>query len=396
MKRKKPIVLIFVRYYLPGFKSGGPVRSIANLVDYFGDNFDFRIVTSDRDVTDQTPYSDVDINGWNRAGKADVYYASPDRRSVRALAKLINATPHDVLYFNSFFDPVFTLRPLMARYFGCLPTRPVVVAPRGEFSPGALALRHWKKAPYLAAARAFGVYRNVTWQASSEYEAADIRRLLGKSARNIVVAPDLPGVVQGSVNRAKPAQRGDGAPLRIIFLSRISPMKNLDFALRALAKVSVAVELHIFGGIEDSAYWNSCQELIGRLPRQVSAIHHGVIEHALVHDTFSGYDLFFFPTRGENYGHVIFEALAAGVPVLTSDQTPWQDLDREGVGYVRPLKDEDAFVEVIERHSRAGAGEREEQAAKAHAYAQRIAADSDLVERNRALFINLALGNAKA
>ena len=106
--------------------------------------------------------------------------------------------------------------------------------------------------------------------------------------------------------------------------------------------------------------------------------------------------MFFLPTRGENYGHVIFEALAAGVPVLISDQTPWRDLEQEAVGYMRPLNDENAFVEVIESQSRLGECERGEQAGKARSYAQRMATSSHVLEQNRMLFMDLLCGECLA
>jgi glycosyltransferase involved in cell wall biosynthesis len=389
MHRKKPIILVFVRYYLPGYKSGGPVRSIANMVDHLGDDFNFRIVTSDRDVMDQTPYSDVCIDDWNQVGKASVYYASSSQRSMGVFAKLINTTLHDVLYFNSFFDPTFTLNPLIVRRLGWLPMRPVIIAPRGEFSPGALALKRWKKAPYLAISHLFDLYQNITWQASNEHEAADIRGAISGIARNIVVAPNLPATVQDVRTNCQPSQREPGSPLRVIFLSRISPKKNLDFALRVLAKVAVRVELHIFGVIEDNSYWTHCQTLIHMLPDNISATYCGTLDHALVHETLSEYDLFFLPTRGENYGHAIFESLAAGVPVLISDLTPWQDLDQEAVGYVRSLSNENAFVKVIERQTGIGAHERAKQAEKACAYVARVITNGGGFKKNRALFLDV-------
>ena len=386
---KKQIILIIVHYYLPGYKSGGPVRTIENLVEQIGDDFDFRIITSDRDMLDQAPYSNVQVNGWNRVGKAEVYYLSSDQCSLRGLAKLINTIPYDVLYLNSFFDPVFSVDLLVAWRLGWLPNRPMVIAPRGEFSSAALAIKRWKKVLYLVTAQVFGFYRNVVWQASSEGEAVDIRKVLGrKNAQYIVIAPNLPAAVQDARIGIIPTQ-GENETLRVVFLSRITPMKNLDFALRVLAKVSMPVVLHIFGIIDDCAYWKTCQELIHALPCHVVASYHGAVDHELVHETLSGYDLFFLPTRGENYGHVIFEALAAGVPVLISDQTPWRDLDQEAVGYMRSLNDENEFVKVIEQHYRLSVYERKEQSVKAHAYAQKIAEDSNLVEKNRALFMNL-------
>ena len=69
-ERKK--CLIFLRYYLPGFQSGGPVRSVSNLVDVIGDRFDFYIVTSNRDFLKEEPYDCVEA-GWNVVGQAKFF-----------------------------------------------------------------------------------------------------------------------------------------------------------------------------------------------------------------------------------------------------------------------------------------------------------------------------------
>src|SRR5690606_23072653 len=73
-KMGKPVILTFVHYYLPGYKSGGPVRTIANMVEHLSDQLDFWIVTSDRDALDSDPYPNVTIDAWNAVGK--------DRKSV--------------------------------------------------------------------------------------------------------------------------------------------------------------------------------------------------------------------------------------------------------------------------------------------------------------------------
>ena len=65
-----------------------------------------------------------------------------------------------------------------------------------------------------------------------------------------------------------------------------------------------------------------------------------------VHETFGKYDLFVFPTRGENFGHVIPEALAAGTPILLSDRTPWLEDQSFGL-QVLPLK-EKLWIKAIE------------------------------------------------
>lgn len=385
----RPIVLTFVGCYLPGYKSGGPVRTIANMVDHLGDDLSFRIVTADRDFLDTEPYPDVDIDQWNTVGKAQVFYASPRAQSLVNLARLVRGTPHDVLYLNSFFDPGFTLRPLLARRLGLLPRRAAVIAPRGEFSGGALALKRWKKQSYKTAARALGLYGALTWQASSEYEANDIREAMKSTAHLISVAGNLPPTHGAVGDGGHHSDRDPGGPLRVCFVSRVSPKKNLDYVLEVLRRVSVPTELLVCGIVDDETYWRRCTMLMERLPSHVAVDCLGAVPHSEVASVLAQQDLFFLPTRGENYGHAIFEALAAGLPVLISDQTPWQDLEKRGAGWALPLSSPERFGDVIE--AQAGLDERERalQRTAALKYAAQVAGDKSTVDANLALFTDL-------
>lgn len=381
-----PIILTFVAYYLPGFKSGGPVRTISNMVEHLGDELDFRIVTLDRDSLDDRSYPNVAVNAWNHVGKASVYYTTPDALNLRQLISILRKTPHDVLYLNSFFRPYFTTLPLLARQLGLVPQCPVVLAPRGEFSEGALAIKRLKKLGYIALARTAGLYNDLVWQASSEYEAEDIRRTLGHTAQHIQIAPDLPPPITNTPHVDIIYMKDNHDSLRVVFLSRISPKKNLDFALKVLQGVTVPVELNIYGGISDQPYWQNCETLIGSLPPNVRVKYHGVVHHNEVHKVLATHDLFFLPTRGENYGHVIYEALAAGIPALISDQTPWQDFDSAGVGWVRPLNGMDTFRQVIEQVWHEDSATRMLQRQRARDYAANVAGNRKIIEQNLDLF----------
>ncbi|HYW76113.1 MAG TPA: glycosyltransferase family 4 protein [Gammaproteobacteria bacterium] len=382
----KPVVLTFLAYYLPGFRSGGPVRTISNVVDQLGDEFDFRIITRDRDVLDDAPYPGVNVDDWNSVGKASVFYASPGMLGLRRVARFIRNTPHDVVYLNSFFDPRFTVFPLMARRLGMISRAvPFVIAPRGEFSEGALALKARKKKLYLSVAHALGMYDRLRWQASSMHEAEDIRRVMGAKAREVVVAPDLPAV---QVKRSEcTGHLTRKAALKVIFLSRVTPKKNLEFALRTLGHVKANVEFNIFGPIEDAAYWGACQRLIRALPKNVSVGYQGSVEPAKVPEAFAGHDLFFLPTLGENYGHVIPEALSAGLPVLISDTTPWRDLEREKLGWSLPLGHGEA--EFAKHIDKLAAMPLETRRSWSVAIRQKIGeklSSHELIEANRELF----------
>jgi len=339
-------ILVFADYYLPGFKAGGPIRSLANMVERLGDVFTFRVVTRDRDEGDTQPYRGISPNTWQSIGKAKVLHLSPDRRGPRTLRSVMADGHHRAVYLNSFFSPVFTIQTMALRRAGVLPRSPFIVAPRGEFSPGALRLKRTKKVGYLALAKALGLYKDVLWQASSAAEEQDIRRWCSAAAQ-VFVAPDVvignPGV---QPQRARKTKRL--GQIKIAFVSRIDRMKNLDGALQMLSRVNGRIELNIYGPISDPAYWNTCEKTISALPSTVSVHYLGAIGHERVAKVFSANHLFLLPTLGENYGHAIVEALLAGCPVLISDRTPWCELEAKQAGWDLPLERPDLFQRALQ------------------------------------------------
>ena len=373
-----------LRHYLPAFKAGGPVRSIANMVGYLGGEFAFRVLCGDRDLGDGQPFQEVERDRWVSIKGAEVHYASPEMYRFFNIARIIRSTPHDILYLNSFFSLRATIQPLFARRLGMIPRTPLILAPRGEFSPGALALKASKKRAFIRFAQISGLLNGIIWQASSETEKHDIHNALGFTAPHIVIARNLPAPL--SMTAPTFEWRKPGAPLRIVFLSRISPKKNLDYALRVLSRVRVPVQFTIVGPGEDAAYLAQCQRLAAELPPNIEVEWKDAADPSDVQAIMAQHDLFFLPTRGENYGHVIAEALGAGTPVLLSDATPWRGLAELGVGDDLPLSDPSAFATAIERSA---ADQPDEAAAKrrrAFAYVHQRQNDGADIEANRQLF----------
>jgi glycosyltransferase involved in cell wall biosynthesis len=126
-------------------------------------------------------------------------------------------------------------------------------------------------------------------------------------------------------------------------------MKNLEGALRILAMTSMPIILDIYGNQESAAYWKECERLMHELPPHVTVTYHGNVPSDDVITVMASYDLFFLPTLGESFGHVILEALLAGCPVLISDRTPWRQLKEKHAGYELSLDRPEAFAETLEK-----------------------------------------------
>ena len=392
-RNDRPTVLILVEYYTPAYKAGGPIRTISNMVDRIGEDVSFKIITKDRDFEDTRSFANAVVNKWHTVGNAQVLYLSPDRMTISSLRGVLNATEHDVLYINSFFNILLSICPMLLRKLRLIPRRPVVLAPRGEFSPGALNLKYPKKRLFIWIGNVLRLYSGITWQASSEMERKDIERWFPSPlktrrygscvhiALNISPAYSLPD------NKGAPVPKTPGS-LNIIFLSRISPKKNLDYALNVLKELRGTVTFDIYGPIgRDKEYWETCNRIIAELPSNVTVNYKGAIKQNEVRDTFSRYHVFLFPTRGENFGHVIMESLSAGCPVILSDQTPWRDLEEKGVGWDIPLSQPEKFRSVLEQLIEMGEDEFNVYSQHAIKHAIEAANDSNVLEQNRQLFL---------
>ena len=117
----------------------------------------------------------------------------------------------------------------------------------------------------------------------------------------------------------------DSDVLQAVFVSRISPMKNLLAVGQALRLCRERVHLTIGGPAEDTAYWQRCQDDLRVVPSNVTVDYVGEVPAKDVRSMFARSDVFVFPTRGENFGHVVAESLSASCPVVCGVGTPWEE-----------------------------------------------------------------------
>ena len=220
------------------------------------------------------------------------------------------------------------------------------VPPRGELSTG-LGLKAGRKRLFLSVSRTAGLYNDVHWHACSRPESDQVQRFFSPEKSRTFLASNLPEPGEGGAQRHTTKQPGK---LRIVLAARIAPMKNTIAAIRIAGKLPGAVELDLWGPLEDKAYWDSCQQQIALSPPNLIVRYRGEVEHEKLHDLLQNYDVMLMPTLGENFGHAIIEALDAGLPVVISDRTPWRDLERHGIGADLPLDDEAAFLRALAKY----------------------------------------------
>lgn len=230
--------------------------------------------------------------------------------------------------------------------------------------------------------KSIGLYRNVFWHASTALEEKEIKNNFGQRA-NVRIALDLPELKL--IRNLKVEFPKINDYLRIIFISRIDKKKNLSFIIEALRNVKCNYKLDIYGPVTDKKYWDKCKKGL----RNIKGEYKGIVEHKNIGEVFKKYDLFFFPTLGENFGHVIFESLASGVPVLCSDRTPWDKLKEHSAGWNISLDYKENFIEKLNSLSAIGEEEYSIFRKGAIEYASCIINDKKNIEDNLKLFEDL-------
>lgn len=347
--KNKRKVIILIPHFLPGYKMGGPLTSIINMIENLSSDFCFEILTSDRDMGDDKPYDNIKFNVWNKKNTYDIYYVSSNIFMLFRVIKCINSSQADVIYLNSLFNPVFSIFVVFANKIGLLKPKKIILSPRGETYDEALDFKRNKKKLYVWLAKKGNFYKNVYWHASTEVEKQFVIKNMKIESKMIRVALNMaqkPAIDQFETHNVTPSNINDN--LHIVFLSRISKDKNIVFTFDVLKEIKTKVTFHIYGPIEDVFIWEICKQKIINLPSNIVVEYKGIVPKDKVKKVFREYDLMFLPTFAENFGHVIVESLSVGTPVLLSDNTPWRNLESRGYGWDLPLNKPELFICAIE------------------------------------------------
>jgi glycosyltransferase involved in cell wall biosynthesis len=341
MPQKKKL-LIISDWFDPAYKAGGPVRSAVNFVKQMKNDYEIFILTSDRDLNDIKPMNTIIVDKWTEyVPGVKVFYASVQNLRLNNIKEHINAVGPDLIYLNSMFSKKFTIYPLWLKRSNRISAR-IVLAPRGMLKRSALDFKRRKKKIFLSLLKWMKIPQLVTFHATDEREKADVISQFGKDTK-VVTISNFPA---SQDELSLPREKKPGS-LDILFIGRIHPIKGLDILLNAVKSLKQKIRFTIVGTPEDIGYWQLCKKLIKELPANVQVTFTNAIPHHAINELIRDHHIFCLPTKGENFGHAIFESLAAGRPVLISDQTPWHNLVKYKAGWDLSLNEPKRFAEII-------------------------------------------------
>lgn len=328
-------ILIFTGSFLPGFKGGGPITSISNLVTLLNTDFDILICTQNTDFGETEPYKDIVSDKITKYNNFNIIYLS--KMNTENLSKVIVDFNPDLLYLNSFFSKTTQIVMYLNKFKF---NKRLLVAPRGELQENALNIKKTKKSLYLFVYKLFRFFKNIHFHSTDEIETTSIKNIF-----NIDSITQLQNAVK--IHRFEPLIKKENE-LKIIFVSRVSRKKNLHYALNLLSDIKYNIIFDIYGPKEDPKYWEECHEIIKKLPLNIKVTYKGSLKQSEMVQKMREYHSFLFPTLSENFGHVIVEAMQAGLIPIISDQTPWVNLKDENAGWDIKLLNHESYIKAIE------------------------------------------------
>ena len=207
---------------------------------------------------------------------------------------------------------------------------PTVVAPHGSLEGWAFNKSRWKKRLALALYERANLQKVSCLHACSNQEVSGFRDF----GLNNPIA-----VIPNGVGNSWLKSEGSGSTFRkkfnipesmkiFLYLSRITPIKGLPMLIEAIASIRQQFSdcVLVLAGADEFNHLKDVQKAINDFGIQNNVVLTGMLKDQVKRDAFAAADVFILPTHRENFAIVVAEALAAGVPVITTKGAPWQEL----------------------------------------------------------------------
>ncbi|WP_075503871.1 glycosyltransferase [Candidatus Pelagibacter communis] len=209
---------------------------------------------------------------------------------------------------------------------------PYIIQPHGMLEPWSLNQKSFKKKIALKLFQLRNLSNAEAFVATSKMEYKNLRKL--KIKKPIAIIPN------GIFNPPKIKKKKNNKVIQILFLSRIHPKKGILNLLNVLSKIKLNNWHLRIVGTGEKKYLNFILKKIRNLKIEKKVTYVGPLDDKKKYNEYFKSDIFVLPSFSENFGLVVPEALSCGLPVITSNKTPWKDLDKFKCGWCIPNNDE--------------------------------------------------------
>lgn len=235
----------------------------------------------------------------------------------------LKAEKADIVHINGIWNPENSLFQKVAQSLSIK----VVLSPHGMLEPYILNRHPLKKKIALALYQDKAVRKTEYIHATASSESENIRHIGYQQTATIV-----PNGIEISEVKEK-IEFGPKENFNVLFLSRVHPKKGLELLLEALAKLKTEKLKVNIAGEGDTEYVQSLKIIAEKLDVSHQVDFLGGIYGNRKWELYQESDLFVLPTYSENFGIVVPEALATGIPVITTTGTPWEELNTHKCGW---------------------------------------------------------------
>jgi len=225
-----------------------------------------------------------------------------------------------------------------------------IVSPRGMLEPWALNHKKWKKRLAWWLYQRADLRSATALHATAQSEAEQLRKLGFK--QRIILAPNGVDEVKAEALKVEcPTGQPDSlsiqdSPRTALFLSRIHPKKGLPLLVNAWSRLRPQGWRMRIVGPDEGGHRREVENLVAQAGLAEEWVFEGALDGEAKWSRYREADLFILPTYSENFGICVAEALASGIPVITTTGTPWDGLTEHRCGWwVSP--DAEALAEAL-------------------------------------------------
>ena len=303
--------------YYPS-QAGGPANTLYWLNNGLNKKFfETNIVSTNYGIAIDTEKIDYGNNQ-----KVD-FFESKGKNFIQFSLNAIIET--DIVQFSSLFFPPT----LLLLFFAKLKNKTIIISPRGELYSAAISQKSFKKRIWIEIIKFF--QKDINFHATNDFEKGIIQKFFSKAKRIDVI----PNYIQ------LPQKFDVESKMKFVFVGRINPIKNIDILIESFCslkqlKPELELELEIVGSARlnyEIEYLRNLKDQIKKLSLEGSVKFMGHLDGDEKNKIIASSFALVLPSKSENFGNVVLEALAQGTPVIASKNTPWKILEDYNSGY---------------------------------------------------------------